>query len=246
MRVIPVLDLMAGQVVAARRGDRAAYRPIETPLAPSADPVAVAGGLLALHPFSTLYIADLDAIEGRAANADAVAAIRRRWPDLEIWLDAGVVGAAAALDLMDRSGVRCVVGTESRPDPADLRALGDRVVLSLDFRGNLHLGPAAILDDPGLWPRDVVAMTLASVGAGAGPDLDRLDAIASRLPERSRLFAAGGVRHGGDLLGLATRGIAGALVASALHQGALTPDDLDALGTRPTAERNRGWPTATP
>ncbi|MBL8704261.1 MAG: histidine biosynthesis protein, partial [Rhodospirillales bacterium] len=61
MDTIPVIDLKAGQVVHARRGDRANYRPIETSLSPSAEPVAVARGLMALHGFRRLYVADLDA-----------------------------------------------------------------------------------------------------------------------------------------------------------------------------------------
>ena len=62
MQVIPVLDLIGGLVVRARMGDRDAYRPIETPLSPTPDPVAVAEGLMRLGSFPTLYIADLDAI----------------------------------------------------------------------------------------------------------------------------------------------------------------------------------------
>ena len=35
MQIIPVVDLMDGLVVRAKQGDRAAYRPIETPLSPT-------------------------------------------------------------------------------------------------------------------------------------------------------------------------------------------------------------------
>jgi len=80
--IIPVIDLKAGQVVHARRGDRAQYRLIETPLSRSADPVAVAEGLMALHAFSRLYIADLDAIAGTGDNQGDVAAIQRAFPAL--------------------------------------------------------------------------------------------------------------------------------------------------------------------
>ena len=70
MEVIPVIDLKGGAVVRARHGDRASYRPIETPLSPTSDPLDVVAGLLSVHAFRTLYIADLDAIEG---YGDAVA-----------------------------------------------------------------------------------------------------------------------------------------------------------------------------
>ena len=65
MDVIPVLDVQDGVVVRAVRGDSANYRPLETPLAATSDPVDVAKGLRALYPFRRLYVADLDGIAGR-------------------------------------------------------------------------------------------------------------------------------------------------------------------------------------
>ena len=65
MDVIPVIDIKNGQVVHAQGGRRDSYRPIRTPLSPTSAPADVAAGLLRLAPFRNLYIADLDAIEGR-------------------------------------------------------------------------------------------------------------------------------------------------------------------------------------
>ena len=70
MDVIPVIDVRHGVAVHARQGQRAAYRPLETPLARGTDPVAVARGFLSLFPFRTMYVADLDGIEGRGRNAE--------------------------------------------------------------------------------------------------------------------------------------------------------------------------------
>ena len=71
-------------------------------------------------------------------------------------------------------------------------------------------------------------MTLARVGSGAGPDLQRLATIRDAASGR-RVYAAGGVRHAGDLANLARAGIAGALVASCLHNGCLSAEDIAAL-----------------
>ncbi len=46
MEIVPVIDLKGAAVVRARLGRRAEYRPIETRLSPTSDPVDVAGGLL--------------------------------------------------------------------------------------------------------------------------------------------------------------------------------------------------------
>jgi hypothetical protein len=54
-----------------------------------------------------------------------------------------------------------------------------RIVLSLDFYRDAFQGPAEILSEPGLWPRQVIAMTTERVGSGASPDLARLAAVVS-------------------------------------------------------------------
>jgi phosphoribosylformimino-5-aminoimidazole carboxamide ribotide isomerase len=71
------------------------------------------------------------------------------------------------------------------------------------------------------WPSKVIVMTLARVGSASGPDFDRLTGIKA-LAAGKRIFAAGGVRNVDDLAALARAGIAGALVATSLHNGTLT------------------------
>jgi phosphoribosylformimino-5-aminoimidazole carboxamide ribotide isomerase len=223
MEVIPVIDLKDGVVVHARMGRRDDYRPITSPLSPSSDAVDVARGLLAVHPFTTLYVADLDAIRGRGENRIALDAITTTFPNLTLWVDSGIADMRAAERWLDTGLGRLVLGSETQEDESLLlRFAGDeRIVLSLDFRGNDFQGPSAILDRPDAWPRDVIVMTLARVGSGAGPDLARLNATRRAAPQRN-IFAAGGVRDAADLVALKAAGVAGALVATALHDGRLS------------------------
>ncbi|WP_181702749.1 HisA/HisF-related TIM barrel protein [Chthonobacter albigriseus] len=227
MRVIPVLDLKHGLVVRARAGDRAAYAPIVTPLSPTSELLDVAAGLMSVARFDALYIADLDAIEGRRGNLAAIAALAKRWPDVEIWLDDGLREASGLAERLAIPGLRPVIGTESQEDAAVLRAVGARGVLSLDFKGETYAGPPTLLD-PACWPEDVIVMTLGRVGTGGGPDLNRLRDIQGAGARR--VFAAGGVRGPADLETLKAMGVAGALVATALHAGTLTGDDVRRLG----------------
>ncbi len=222
MEVIPVIDLKGGEVVHARRGERAAYRPIATPLAVGSAPEAVLAGLFGLFPFRKVYVADLDAIAGGAGHGAVLADLAARFPEVEFWVDNGVGTEAAARAWLARHPGVLVIGSESQSDAALLAALAGerRVVLSLDFRGEDFLGPPAILTEAARWPGRVIAMTLARVGAGAGPDFARLAEIRARAEGRA-LYAAGGVRDADDLAALAAGGIAGVLVASALHSGAL-------------------------
>ncbi|MFI5013492.1 MAG: HisA/HisF-related TIM barrel protein [Hyphomicrobiales bacterium] len=222
MEVIPVIDLRQGLVVRAIMGRRDLYKPIETPLSKSAAPLDVVAGLLGVHPFGKLYIADLDAIEATGDNLVAVVALRERFPHLDIWVDNGAASVDSVRSWLDCERGTIVIGSESQMDCALMDEFRHEIpiVLSLDFRGDKFEGPAELLD-PSHWPQRVVAMTLARVGAGAGPDFERLAWLRSRSREQ-RLYAAGGVRGGEDLVRLREMGITGALVASSLHDGRLS------------------------
>jgi len=229
LQIIPVIDLRQDDVVHARLGERARYRPLQSILCEGSAPAAVVDGLLRLYPFATVYAADLDAIEGTGDNAAALGELRRRFPDLHLWVDAGFGDLDRCRDWLAGDLGGLVLGSEAQASPATLEALSatgfaDRVILSLDFRGDRFVGPAELLE-PALWPDRVIAMTLARVGSGQGPDLDRLTQILAAADGR-RVYAAGGVRDAGDLDRLTRLGAAGVLVASALHDGRIGAAEL--------------------
>ena len=230
MEIIPVIDMKGGQVVHARAGRRDDYQPIQTPLSSSSTPHDVVTGFLCLFPFRRLYVADLDGIEGRGNHDVTLAFLARDNPGLDLWVDNGIGDKAAASAWLDRDLGCLVLGSESQAETGLVRALRDhpRAVLSLDFRGDAFLGPSEILQNSDLWPEQVIVMTLARVGAGQGPDLHRLGDIQRRASGRL-VYAAGGVRNAADLRVLAEMGLAGALVATALHGGAITSSELASL-----------------
>ena len=227
MDIIPVIDLKGGIVVHARRGDRDNYRALLTPFATCPEPLAVVDGLLGFRDFTHLYIADLDAIAGRPAHRAVVHDIARRYPHLTVWLDAGLSAPRQLAELPKLPNIDFVLGSESIPTLAAYAALcaalpSARRVLSLDRgpRGQV-LGSDALFESAALWPARVIHMTLARVGSGGGPDFDGLAALRSRAPHCA-VYAAGGVRDEADLHALAAHGMAGALVATALHDGRIT------------------------
>src|SRR5262249_21171637 len=116
MEIIPVLDLKQGAVVRARMGRRDEYRPIETPLAPTSDPVDVARGLLAVHRFATLYVADLDAIAGRGDNDPELERLRAAFPQLTLWVDNGICDCRSAEDWLAAGLGQLVLGSETQRD----------------------------------------------------------------------------------------------------------------------------------
>lgn len=229
MILVPVLDLKGGDVVHARSGRRDDYRPIRSRLCPGADPAWIASAILRLHPFRTVYVADLDRIEGRGDNDAAIAAVRAAAPFAEIWVDAGLRTPGDLAAFQARTIGVPVIGSESLAacdDPrAVLDAAGRDAILSLDFRDDRFLGPSWLLAHASSWPRRLIVMELARVGARDGPDSRRLATIVGQAGGRL-VFAAGGVRDRADLTRLREAGAAGALVATALHTGALSAADL--------------------
>lgn len=228
-RLIPVIDLLGGQVVRALRGDRQAYRAIVSPLCGSSEPLLVARTLCEHCASRQLYVADLDALTGGGPQVAVLRELLEGLPAIdELWLDAGFAdadGAAALIAALGPAGARVVpvFGSESLSSRTAMARCfgagspaGARAVLSLDRRGGQRLDAAGCWDTPALWPQRVIVMTLERVGSGAGPDLQTLREVRAKAPQAS-LVGAGGLRSAADLALAGDAGAAAWLVASALH-----------------------------
>ena len=286
MRIIPVLDLKNGLVVRGIGGRRDEYRPVESVVARTADPIDVAISLREHFGFREFYIADLDAIAGGPPHRDVLHDLATR--DLQLLVDAGLRDVAAGRALLDAGATRVIAALETSPGPEQLssllNALGpERVTFSLDMQagklmtsGNGWLTNAeqpsdtlAVSPDSvaaGLPPsiaaglptvpharpqvsqtdarqpagctptgvaarvlacgvRSLILLDLAGVGEGRGvPTLDLCRTIRALAPDLE-IITGGGVRNNADLEALATAGADGVLIASALHNGTLTPID---------------------
>jgi phosphoribosyl isomerase A len=227
--LIPVIDLLAGQVARGVRGDRQAYRPIVSALCHSSLPLPVARTLCEHCNARQLYVADLDALMGGALQHAVLRELLQGLPAVqELWVDGGFADADAAAALVaalgqDGARVVPVFASESLRsqeqlarcfDPQD--AIGKRAVLSLDRRDGQRLDAAGCWDAPALWPQRIIVMTLERVGSGAGPDLQTLREVRALAPHAA-LVGAGGLRSMADLALAGEAGAAAWLVASALH-----------------------------
>jgi phosphoribosylformimino-5-aminoimidazole carboxamide ribotide isomerase len=220
--IVPVIDLMHGNVVHARRGDRQAYQPLRSQLVDGCEPLAVADALLAATGARHAYIADLDAIRGHGTHDTLIARLVRRHPGVEWWVDGGFADADAAASLHRLTGATPVLGSESlreRDALARLAEAGIGALLSLDHRAGEPLGERWIFEPPH-WPARVIAMELARVGSEAGPALDLVGCLRAQRADVD-FIAAGGVRNAADLAALDASGVRAVLVASALHDGSL-------------------------
>jgi len=240
MRVIPVIDLKGGVAVHAVRGDRERYRPLRSRIAEGSDPVQLARAVRERLGLDELYVADLDAIESGAGSPGVVAALAREG---RVMVDAGAAAPTAVARLLELGIARVVIGTESLHGAGAFRRLRTELpdaplVLSLDLRGGRLVSPdptlsgvaaadaLARLADAGA--REAIVLDLARVGSGEGPDVTLLAELHARFPD-VELLAGGGVRDTADLRALAGAGASGALVATALHDGAIGAGELRAL-----------------
>lgn len=233
MRIIPVIDLRGGRAVHGTGGDRARYQLVESSILPvRGDALALAHAYVRVLKSSEMYVADLDAMGGGApqyAMHRALARVTR------CWIDAGVRSELEAGALIDAGADRVVVGLETLPSFEMLRAIvmrlgADRVVFSLDLREGLPLSAVQALRE--MRPRElarravdagvatVIVLDLARVGSAAGVDDAMMQELRAALPG-VELIAGGGVRHRADLDRLAAAGANGALVATAVHRGAI-------------------------
>ena len=244
MQIIPVIDLLNDplndpisdcRVVHAKRGQRQHYQAIQSQLRDSFAPLDIVAALLELYPFKTLYIADLNAICGAGNNNAAIEAICQAHPKLTIWLDCGI-GQMNARALHIGGSIRPVVGSENIENLQDYRAISyacqSKHVLSLDYSATSAMGIAELHKSARFWPDNTICMALNAVGSAQGPDMQKLNEVfhlnaARKSP--SRIYAAGGIRNMDDLAALASMRVAGALLATALHDGSIKTSDLQDL-----------------
>ncbi len=240
MIVIPVLDVRRGRAVRALAGDRHSYRPLRSVLGAGSDPVELARACRETLGLRALYLADLDSL---ADGSPPALGLYRTLADLGLatWIDSGVRDSGD-LEALFGAGVGvAVVGLETVRGPDELAAIveeagPDRVAFSLDVREGRPLVPtlgAWGTEDPerladraiASGVRKLIHLDLARVGTGRGAA--RLDLAPRAGVER---IVGGGISGPEDLDDLAGRGVAAALVGSAIHSGRVGPGDFGPEG----------------
>lgn len=240
-RIIPVIDVMNGQVVRAVGGRRDEYRPLVSKLTSSTDPLVVARVLSEPDETDEVYLADLDAIQGRPACAVKVVETLVG-EGFDVWVDAGVRGLNDGREY-HKAGGRVILGTETVAGPEVVRDwLGPEILppVSLDLSAGQLLGdwrawgavdPTDVLGAVEtileLGVRRLFVIDLDGVGSATGPaTADVCLAIRLRFQGWSasggRLFSGGGVRDWKDVSRLEECGVDAVLAASALHEGTLS------------------------
>ena len=250
MRILPVLDLLEGVVVRGVAGERARYRPIESRLTPRCDALSVANAFRGAFGLTTLYVADLDAILHRQPNIAVLRALRDA--GFRLLVDGGVQRAEQARELFAAGAESVIAGFETLAGPDELRRCceefgADRILFSLDLRDGQPMGGATTWGtaDPfelaqaalRCGARRMIVLDVAQVGTARGPTAVPLCRRIRAADPEIELITGGGIRHGEDLQLLGTIPVDGVLIASALHDGRITPADLQSA-TSVDGDRN--------
>ncbi|MCK5432991.1 MAG: hypothetical protein KAJ03_09615 [Gammaproteobacteria bacterium] len=225
MEIIPVIDIHHGQVVHAIEGQRQQYRPLRTSLSESNSPENIVQAFINSYPFKTIYIADLDAIEGRTNNNQLIDELHESYQSLTFWIDQGI---SSTKELNSLSRRQHVIGSETNITPETLDemiTMTPDIILSLDFQKNIFLGNQDLLQKIDLWPERIIIMSLANVGSNKGPDYELISKLKETSGER-KIFVAGGVRDETDLQLLNEMDIDGVLIATALHTQKIKSETL--------------------
>lgn len=241
MKIIPVIDILNGVAVHAVRGRRKEYQPLRSILCDSADPVAVASAFK-ICGLKELYVADLDAILGKGNNLQVLKEIAQK-TGLELMVDAGVADLNRAQEAFQSGVTRVIVGTETLPNlnfvkDAIARFGSEKVVVSLDLMNGQVLSKskqaqsmnplmlAGELEKLGV--ARLIVLDLARVGSAEGADVPFLEKL--RRNVTIKVLVGGGVRDTNDLLALKKTGVSGVLLATALHSGRISLDNLQQAG----------------
>jgi phosphoribosylformimino-5-aminoimidazole carboxamide ribotide isomerase len=244
MRLIPVIDLLNDQVVHAIKGDRQHYKPVESVLCHTSDPLAMASAFRDRLGLNELYIADLNAIQGAplTSHQEIISELASK-TRMKILLDAGASDIEGAQTLLDLGVCKAVIGAETLKTRDDLVKIPDGVnpeylVFSLDMRAGKILSCCAELASmPVLeileelqsagW-KEVILLDLDRVGSGEGAPPSLAIKARTNFPELN-LLLGGGIARTEELIELKRFGVEGVLLATALHNGAITISGLRAL-----------------
>lgn len=234
LQILPVLDLLNGVVVRGVGGRRDEYRPVQSVLTASAEPLDVARAFRGRLGLTTLYVADLDGILQQRPNEEVFRQLTN--DGFELWIDGGLRSLDDARRLLDAGATKVIVGLETLSDPQLLAKLNgefgaDRIVFSLDLKAGQPMLGTTRWPEPtpqgiartavGLGVTQMIVLDLASVGEQRGTStLDLCRSIREFAPT-IRLITGGGVRNAADLLPLQEARIDGVLLATALHNGSL-------------------------
>jgi phosphoribosylformimino-5-aminoimidazole carboxamide ribotide isomerase len=158
---------------------------------------------------------------------------------LELMVDAGVTNIKRAKEVFDNYVSKVIIGTETLQSTrfvaeavdyfgsdkglGSLDLMGDRIISGFEL-GRLAEPIAFLSELEALGVSQIIVLDLARVGSSEGVNMAFLREVLRQI--QADVHVGGGVRNVTDLLELKKLGVAGVLLATALHSGKISPDSL--------------------
>ena len=228
MELIPAIDILDNIVVKAVAGERKKYKSIKSKILSSSELNHVVQSLLNEYSFKKFYIADLNAITGNKNNFKIIEAIITNYRHIDFWVDYGI---KTYLDCKQFKNLPCnlIIGSETLKNILELKKIiknvkKNKIILSLDFKNNIFLGPPSLIKEKKLWPKKVILMSLDNIGSEKGPNIKKYKKIKCGL--NNEFYLAGGVRNNKDIILLKKKGISGVILSNALHNQKIIYQEL--------------------
>ena len=209
MNIIPAIDLKKGKVVRAIQGDRASYEPIDLVTAYSSNPITFIKALIIRYKPSTIYLADLDLLDGEGNNIDIIYKIANMFRNMIFWVDVGTK-KIRKLDIKNITPILC---SESCEDIRLVNYIYKDHIHSYDYK-NRFLGTQYFKKFKSSYKKKVIFMNISDVGNKKGPDFRYLRGMLKYSD--IEYYVGGGISSILDIHKLSKMNIAGALVSSLL------------------------------
>lgn len=238
-RIIPVIDIMNGTAVHANKGLRNEYQPLHMKFSQSSKPQELLAVFSEDFKFTESYIADLDSIIREKPNIDLLGKIIQE-TSLEIMLDAGIRNLYDIMQFKNLGLSKLILATETIEsfnvvEDAISELGSEKIIVSIDMmKQNLisdsdeiaNMDIDSIINnvkEKGI--SEIILLDLAKIGSLSGGGDTNYESIRSQHPDMD-IILGGGVKDISDIITLEKQGFNGALIATSLHKGIITPENI--------------------
>ena len=209
MNIIPAIDLKKGKVVRAVQGDRASYKPIDLVTTYSSNPITFIKALIIKYKPSTIYLADLDLLDGDGNNIDIIYKVANMFRNKIFWVDVG----AKKVTKLNIKNITPILCSESCEDIRLINYVYKDHIHSYDYKDR-SLGTQYFKKLESSYKKKVIFMNISDVGNKKGPDFRYLRGML-RFSDKE-YYVGGGVNSILDIHKLSKMNISGVIVSSLL------------------------------
>ena len=221
METILAIDIKCGLVMKAFAGFRCNYKPLFVKSTNYSDPFFLINSVKKKMNLHTIYIADLDSIEGNKPNYKLIEKILLKFSKTNFLIDSGfnypqsVFRFCSKLKKKRINNYEVILGTETIKN-YHIRTFSfeKKIRLSLDFNGSeLKWGEKIKKEKKSL---NLIFMFLNKIG-GRGIDLKEIRLLLKQFKNHS-CVVAGGIKHQNQIEILSKMGVHGVISSTLIHK----------------------------